>query len=255
MSINNHFYNELGERWYTAYDDPVAFLRQEAKVKAPWVIERIQKKFPNKKSTKVLDVGCGGGFLSNRLAEEHFRVHGIDLSLESLEVAKRHDRTKSVSYIYGNAYALPFADGFFDVVTAMDFLEHVEQPDIAVAEISRVLKPKGLFFFHTFNRNFLSYLIVIKGLEWVVKNTPKDMHVLHVLNLFLKPREVRKICEDSGLQVEELTGIRPCFSKFNFFDLVHRQVPEDFCFTLTRSLKLSYMGLAVKTRRRKLPPL
>jgi 2-polyprenyl-6-hydroxyphenyl methylase / 3-demethylubiquinone-9 3-methyltransferase len=248
MAINNHFYNDLGDRWYTAYDDPVAFLRQESKVKAPWVIERIAKYFPQKRTTKILDVGCGAGFLSNRLAVDRYRVHGVDLSLESLEVAKKYDSTGSVSYIYANAYQLPFADNFFEVVTAMDFLEHVEQPDLAIAEISRVLKPNGLFFYHTFNRNPLAYLIIIKGVEWLVKNTPKEMHTL---DLFLKPAEVSDFCETYGMEVQEITGIRPRFSSFNFKDLINRQVPEDFSFILTPSLLLSYMGYAVKKRRRK----
>src|SRR6201999_1216443 len=114
-----------------------------------------------------------------------YRVTGLDASPESLVVAARHDETGSVRYERGDALALPYADASFDAVCAMDFLEHVEEPARVVAECSRVLRPGGLFFFHTFNRSFLAWLVVIKGVEWFVRNTPRDMHVLR---LFIPPR-------------------------------------------------------------------
>jgi 2-polyprenyl-6-hydroxyphenyl methylase / 3-demethylubiquinone-9 3-methyltransferase len=241
--INNELYNTLGERWYTAFDDPVALLRQESKTKIPWVLEKVKALKPSAEKLKVLDVGCGAGFLSNRLATEGFDVHGIDLSHDSLCVAAKYDVTRKVKYQEANAYKLPFADAQFDVVTAMDFLEHVEDPEKVVQEVSRVLKPGGLFFFHTFNRNWLAYLVIIKLVEFLVKNTPKHMHVL---NLFIKPEELERFCNRSQMQVLEMTGIRPRFSTITLKSLLTRTVPENFAFALTPSLKLSYLGLAQK---------
>lgn len=241
--INNQIYNELGERWYTAFDDPVALLRQESKTKIPWVLERIRLFSDDFQNLKVLDVGCGAGFLSNRLAEEGLQVTGVDLSEESIAVAQKFDSTKSVRYLAADAYRLPFADASFDVITAMDFLEHVEKPAQVVQEIGRVLKPGGIFFFHTFNRNWLAHIVIIRMVELLVKNTPKNMHVIE---LFIKPEELVEFCRANQMQVQEMTGIRPLLSTVTAKGLFSRTVPENFRFTLTKSLKLSYLGYALK---------
>lgn len=239
--VNNAIYDTYGDRWYTAYDDPVALLRAESKTKTPWILERIEKFFPH---ARVLDVGCGAGFLSNELALKGHAVTGIDLSQESLAVAGRHDATHSVRYLAADAYQLPFSDGSFDVVTAMDFLEHVEDPKRVIAEISRVLKPGGLFFFHTFNRNPLAWLVVIKFVEWFVKNTPKHMHVLR---LFITPAEAHWYCTMAGLQVHEMTGLKPVLRSFTLNSFFTGIVPPSLRFELTKSVRLSYLGYASKT--------
>lgn len=240
--VDNSIYETYGERWYTAYDDPIALLRAENKVKLPWILERIKKEMSG--DCKVLDVGCGGGFLSNELAKAGHEVTGVDLSAESLKVAKAHDHTHSVCYEVADAYKLPYPDHSFDVITAMDFLEHVDDPALAVKEFSRVLKPQGLFFFHTFNRNWLAYIVIIKLVEWLVKNTPKHMHVLH---LFIKPKELAKYCVESKMTVLEMTGIRPVLSSIPLGRIFSGVVPESLRFTLTKSLLLSYLGVARKT--------
>ncbi len=242
-NVNNTIYNSYGDRWYTADDDPIALLRAESKVKTPWVVKKIEKTWPLNASTQVLDVGCGAGFLSNALALEKLSVTGVDLSEESLKVAARYDQTQSVKYLVADATKLPFANSHFDVVTAMDFLEHVDNPESVIREFSRVLKPGGLFIFHTFNRNPLAYLVVIKLVEWLVKNTPPDMHVLH---LFIKPSELEKYCQNSSMQVQEMVGIKPVFSTIPLRNLFSGVVPQTLRFELTQSLLLSYMGYAKK---------
>ena len=129
-TVNNELYHDLGERWYHADDDPVALLRSEAKIKNPWVVSRIRSAFPNRNpgDIKVLDVGCGAGFLSNDLSKDGYSVTGLDLSEPSLRVAKNYDETGKVNYVNGNAYALPFEAQSFDIVCSMDFLEHVDDP-------------------------------------------------------------------------------------------------------------------------------
>lgn len=237
--IDNTFYEQYGERWYTAFDDPIALLRAENKVKVPWILEYLGKHHKNHQS--VLDVGCGGGFLSNDLALAGFKVTGVDLSLESLKVAEVYDRTRSVKYQQADAFHLPYPDQSFDVVTAMDFLEHVDDPARVIKEFSRVLKPGGLFFFHTFNRNFLSWLIIIKLVEWFIKNTPKNMHVIE---LFIKPRELRDYCQDAGMEIRELTGLRPILSSIDFEMIKTGVVSPHMRFTLTNNTLLSYLGVA-----------
>jgi 2-polyprenyl-6-hydroxyphenyl methylase/3-demethylubiquinone-9 3-methyltransferase len=237
-AVDNTIYTRLGERWYAADDDPVALLRAEARLRNPWVAEQV-----GAAACSVLDVGCGGGFLSNHLASLGHRVTGLDASDEALQVASRHDASRSVTYRQGDALALPFPDATFDVVCAMDFLEHVEDPARAVAEAARVLKPSGRFFFHTFSRNLLAWLIVIKGVEWFVKNTPRDMHVLR---LFVNPAELRAACEASGMKVVEMIGVRPALDRHFLQMLMTRVVPPGFTFVHTPSLLLGYSGFARK---------
>lgn len=239
--INNDIYEDYGDRWYTAYDDPIALLRAENKAKLPWILERVAKLRDRK--LKILDVGCGAGFLTNKLALEDFDITGVDLSQESLNVAQRFDTTKKVQYILSDARKLPFPDGTFDVVTTLDFLEHVDDPELVVAECARVLKKGGLFFYHTFNRNILSHLVVIKLVEFLVKNTPKNMHVI---DLFIKPKELQNFCTRSGLENLEQIGLRPKFSTVPLRNLFSGVVPKGLEFTTTKSLLLSYMGVSRK---------
>jgi len=235
--INNAIYEDYGDRWYTAYDDPIALLRAENEAKFPWILERIKTK------GTLLDVGCGAGFLTNRMAQEGFQVTGVDLSPESLKVAARYDTTKGVNYVTANACHLPFPDASFDVVTTLDFLEHVPNPADVVKECARVLKPGGLFFYHTFNRNPLSHLVVIKLVEKLVKNTPPHMHVIE---LFIKPSELLKFCENAGLANGEQIGLRPKFRTIPLESIFSGIVPTGLQFTTTKNLWLSYMGVARK---------
>lgn len=242
--INNEFYNDYGEKWYTANDDPVALLRAESKAMFPWVLENIQDHFPLG-DIEILDLGCGAGFLSNSLALRDYKVTGIDLSPQSLDVAAKHDSTKSVTYKVADAYQLPFSNESFEVVTAMDFLEHVEHPEKVIAEISRVLKPGGIFIFHTFNRNPMSNLIAIKLVEKLIKKTPKHMHNV---KLFITPDEMEDYCVKNRMTMEHMIGIRPVFSSIPFKNYVQGIVPEKIQFKLTHSIMLSYLGVAIKQR-------
>lgn len=235
--VDNSIYDNYGDQWYTAVDDPIALLRAENKVKAPWILKRLTK------NSTILDVGCGAGFLSNELALAGHKVTGVDLSESSLAVAKRFDTTHSVTYQTADAYALPFADASFDVVCAMDFLEHVEDPAKAIKEFSRVLKPGGVFFFHTFNRNFISWLIIIKLVEWLIPKTPKNMHILR---LFIKPRELKTFCTLAQMEVKEMIGLKPVFSSIPVSQIFSGKVPPQMRFELTPSLITSFLGMAEK---------
>jgi 2-polyprenyl-6-hydroxyphenyl methylase/3-demethylubiquinone-9 3-methyltransferase len=243
--VNNAFYEDLGERWLHAQDDPVALLRAEGEVKHAWVEERLRDRF-GARPLRVLDVGCGAGFLVRRLAAQGHSVHGLDYSLGSLNVSRRaEDPSTPARYLRGDALRLPFANGSFDVVASMDFLEHVEDPAAAIREAARVLKPGGLFFFHTFNRNPLAWLVIIKGLEWFVRNTPDHMHVLR---LFIKPAELERYARSVGLAPFAWTGLRPDFRRRAFWKMLATgKVPGDFTFVRTPSLLLSYLGVAEKT--------
>jgi 2-polyprenyl-6-hydroxyphenyl methylase/3-demethylubiquinone-9 3-methyltransferase len=244
--INNDIYHQLGERWYTAQDDPVALLRAESRMRNPWIAGELRRAFATPTAAvpiNVLDVGCGAGFLANYLAAQRFSVSGLDASTESLAVARRYDTTGGVRYETGDAYQLPYAAGAFQAVCAMDFLEHVDDPARVVAECARVLQPGGLFFFATFNRNPLAWLVIIKGVEWFVKNTPPR---LHQLRYFIKPAELKAMCAKAGLRVEELRGSAPQLNRAFWRMLGTGEVADGFGFQFTRSTLTGYIGVARK---------
>lgn len=243
--INNDYYHELGEKWYRSHDDPIALLRAEAQLRNPWIIRRIHEFFSYKAGQiRVLDVGCGAGFLSNKLAEENFDVTAVDLSASSLEVARQRDHTRKVKYLQADAYSLPFENDTFDVVTSTDFLEHVSEPKKVLSEVARVLQPSGFFFFHTFNKNWLSRLMVIKSLEWFIKNTPEH---LHVYDLFIKPKDLRTWLENENMRVIEMHGVRPRLLQMPVLKLLFSgEVDPRFKFKWSSSMAVSYLGVARK---------
>lgn len=241
--VNNDYYNHLGRNWYDADDDPIAVLRAESFAKNPWVDRAIKAHF-GRNDLSIADVGCGAGFLSNYLAQRYSRVHGLDASKSSLDMAKMKDTASRVDYVLGDAYKLPYEDKSMDVVCAMDFLEHVEHPEKVIEECSRILKPGGMFFYHTFNRNFLSWLIVIKFMEWFMPNTPKNLHVLH---LFIKPKELRKMMALHNLENRMATGISPRFNFSFFASIFARKLLSGFKFKIGGPTTLGYIGYAVKS--------
>lgn len=244
--INNEIYNQLGERWYTAFDDPVALLRAESNLLGPWVIKTahsIMKHLP----TDAVDLGCGGGFISNQLAKAGIKTVGIDLSDASLKIAAKHDLTKSVDYRLGDITDVPLKNDSCDIVTCCDVIEHVNEPQKIINESFRILKPGGLFFFHTFNRTWLAHLVVIKFVEWFVKNTPEH---LHVISLFVKPTEVKAWCQEAGFASFDTIGIRPSFRSMLHRDVFSRTVPPSLKFKFTNKQWISYAGFAQKPLQR-----
>jgi 2-polyprenyl-6-hydroxyphenyl methylase/3-demethylubiquinone-9 3-methyltransferase len=240
--VNNEIYHELGDQWYTANDNPVALLRAEGRLKNPWIVRTIAERLgPGSKA--VLDIGCGAGYLVQELERVGHHVTGIDLSEASLETARRFSPGSNAEFLCMSAYELHrFKPASFDVVCAMDFLEHITEPEKVIADAARVLKPGGLFFFHTFNRNWLSWLIVIKGVEWFVRNTPER---LHVYSLFIKPSELAGWCDLAGFENIQWMGIRPRVFTRAFMHLLRSgTVDASFEFAFTKSCLLGYAGVA-----------
>ena len=155
----------------------------------------------------VLDVGCGGGILSEAMAAKGARVTGIDLADKPLKVAQLHLLESGADVEYLKISAEAFArerPQSFDVVTCMELLEHVPDPAATVRACSQLLKPGGTAFFATINRNPKSYLFAVLGAEYVLKLLPRGTHDYAK---FLKPSELASMCRKAGLSVAGVTGM------------------------------------------------
>jgi 2-polyprenyl-6-hydroxyphenyl methylase/3-demethylubiquinone-9 3-methyltransferase len=241
--INNAFYDELGERWYEGDSHPVALLRAETRARLAYVETVFQTFEPG--PARILDLGCGGGLMTIPLARLGRAIKGVDLSEGSLAVARsRAPKDLDVEFEKGDVYRLDEPSAAYDAVLAMDVLEHLERPGAALKEAGRVLRPGGVFMFHTFNRTLLSYLLAVKAIELFSRDAPRN---IHLYRLFIKPAELERLCADAELQIRETRGIRPrFFSKAFWWTLLRRRVHPDFAFTRARSLGVGYMGYAIK---------
>lgn len=240
-SINNEFYDALEDLWLEATDHPIVLLQAENRVRNPWILETLATQKPG--PCHILDIGCGAGLLSHALAEKGHQVTGIDASEGSLAVAR--EKNSGATFLKTFAENIPLADSSFDAVCAMDLLEHVYEPEKVLQEVSRLLKPGGLFFFHTFNRNWLSYLVVIKGVEWFVKNTPKNMHIYPLL---IKPQELSQMLGRCSISIENIQGLVPDLRSKGFWKLLFlRSVGKDFRFIFSKHLTTGYLGWGRKS--------
>lgn len=156
---------------------------------------------------RVLDVGCGGGILSEAMAARGAQVTGIDLGEKALKVAQLHKLESGAAVDYRLVAVETLAaeqPESFDVVTCMEMLEHVPDPAAVVRACAGLVKPGGKVFFSTLNRNPKSYLFAVLGAEYVLKMLPKGTHEYEK---FIKPSELSAWCRDAGLDVAGMTGM------------------------------------------------
>ena len=155
----------------------------------------------------VLDVGCGGGILTESMASAGAKVTGIDLSEKALSVARLHlfESGHSVDYRLISAEDLAAEmPAHFDVVTCMEMLEHVPDPASTIAACAHLVKPGGHVFFSTLNRNLKAYVQAIIGAEYVLNMLPRGTHEYAK---FIKPSELSRHCRNAGLDTHELIGL------------------------------------------------
>ncbi len=159
---------------------------------------------------KVLDVGCGGGLLSEAMALRGAHVVGIDMGETPIQVAKLHSAESGVTVDYVKTSAETLAadskdtDPLFDVITCMEMLEHVPDPAVTIHACMELLKPDGHLFLSTINRNPKSFLFAIVGAEYVLKLLPEGTHDYAK---FIKPSELAAWVRQAGASVKEITGL------------------------------------------------
>lgn len=166
---------------------------------------------------QLLDVGCGGGLLSEAMAQRGAQVTGIDMGEAPLDVARLHAGQSGLSINYQQTTAEQHAAdnaGTFDIVCSLEMLEHVPDPESVINACATLTKPGGDVFFSTINRTPLAYLIAVFGAEYVANILPRGTHDY---KKFITPAELSSACRRAGLQVKQITGLgyNPITQRFN----------------------------------------
>ena len=181
---------------------------------------------------QVLDVGCGGGILSEAMAKRGAQVTGIDLAEKSLQVAQLHALEANVQLDYRCVTVEALAQEkpqTFDVVTCMEMLEHVPDPASVVRACAALVKPGGHVFFSTLNRNAKAYLMAVVGAEYVLNLLPRGTHDY---SKFIKPSELAAWMRQAGLELQHQTGVT--------YNPLNKQ------YSLTTDTSVNYMLHAIK---------
>lgn len=209
-------FSELAHRWW----DPKSEFRPLHEIN-PLRLQWISDLCGGLAHKKVLDVGCGGGILTEAMARAGGEVTGIDLSEKALTVAKLHALESEVPVTYELTSAEAFASEHpeaFDVVTCMEMLEHVPEPASIVAACAALIKPGGMVFFATLNRTAKAYLYAIIGAEYILRLLPKRTHDWRK---FLKPSEIAQWAETHRLAPVASIGM-----SYNPFTQRYRLSPD-----------------------------
>ena len=220
-------FDALAARWWDP-QGPMRPLHQMNPVRAGWITARIAASVGTLSGTRVLDIGCGAGLLSEALAQAGCDVLGLDAAGEAIAAAAAHaaGRNLTVTYRAGTAEQLAAEREKFPVITALEVIEHVADPVQFLQTLAALLEPSGLLFISTLNRSRRSYLAAKLGAEYLLRLLPVGTHDWRQ---FITPAELGAQCRQAGLRLLDTAGIT--FSPAGF--------------RITRDLSVNYIALAV----------
>ena len=195
-------FSELAHKWW----DPESEFRPLHQIN-PLRLEWIEQCAGSLDGRQVVDVGCGGGILSESMAQRGATVMGIDMGEAPLAVAQLHQLESGVEVEYRQITAEALAEempGQFDVVTCLEMLEHVPDPASVIRACYKMVKPGGQVFFSTINRNPKAYFFAIVGAEYVLRLLPRGTHDF---KKFIRPSELGAWCRQTGFEVKDIIGL------------------------------------------------
>jgi 2-polyprenyl-6-hydroxyphenyl methylase/3-demethylubiquinone-9 3-methyltransferase len=210
MPADNSLYNTFANGWW----DENHFLHMLKTginlARVSYFREVFARRNTQPGSLKVLDIGCGGGILSEEFALMGCDVSGVDISLASIRTAAEHASSGhlDIHYYVGSAQALPIRSESFDVVVCCDVLEHLRELETALSEASRALKTGGLYFFDTINRtrqSFIENIVIAQQFPLTRFFAPGT----HDWNQFIQPEELATCLKNHGIELQEITGLQP----------------------------------------------
>ena len=196
-------FEAIASNWWDPHGDfkPLHLMNP---LRLEWISDHCEGLF----GKQVLDVGCGGGILSESMAKQGAQVLGVDMGHEPLQVARLHALEQNVKLDYQRITVEELAEqrpASFDVVTCMEMLEHVPDPASIVRACAKLAKPGGKLFFSTINRTKQSWLLMILAAEQVLKIVPKGTHD-HAK--FIRPAELIRCCDSADLLTKQVKGVR-----------------------------------------------
>ena len=204
-------FSKLADEWWDP-EGKFKPLHNFNPVRLRYIKDTIIKKFGNRseklplKDIKILDIGCGGGLLSEPLSRLGATVTGIDASERNIKIAKMHlNKSKLDIDYYCSSPEKFITKEKFDVVLNMEIVEHVDNVDFFLLKSSELLKKNGLMFIATLNKTLKSYIFAIIGAEYILKWLPIGTHDW---NKFLKPDELINICKNNSLNLNNLIGVK-----------------------------------------------
>lgn len=206
-------FSQHAHEWWDE-QGPLKTLHQINPTRMAWIAKHVVLA-----NAKTIDIGCGGGILSESLAKAGARVTGLDMASDSIEIARTHAQAAQLNIDYQISTAEAWAQAHpaeYEVVTCMELLEHVPDPASVIHAAAQLLAPSGVVFFSTINRNPKAWALTIGAAEYLLKWIPKGTHQY---DTFIKPSELSAMARQSGLEVIALAGIgyQPWQSKSNPF--------------------------------------
>jgi len=255
MAVDNELYNRPSDIWWDE-NEHLSMLRTMVNPARFGFFRDVLSKHAAGRALRVLDVGCGGGLLTEEFARIGHAVTGIDPSYHSIATARAHAARESfaIEYAAGSGEKIPFADETFDAVSCCDVLEHVTKPADVIREIARVLKCGGLFLYDTINRTWRSKLAIIRAFqewEWTSCAPPN----LHSWNNFIRPPELRSMMAPVSLESRLMVGMKPSAGTIECLRQMRKRKRGEISYgelgrrmrmAESKDLSLSYMGYAVK---------
>ena len=204
-------FDKYAHEWWNKIG-PYKLLHNLTPIRLDYITNQI-----NVKKKKILDIGCGGGLLSEALSYKGAIVDGIDASADTILIAKNHAKEKNIDIKYYDTYFSDYVestDKIYDHVVCFEMIEHVDDQKDLIDSINKITKPGSKVFFSTINRNLKSFVFAKLLAEYVFNLVPKNTHTYEK---FLKPSELNNILEDQNFSTIDVTGIsfNPLNQKFN----------------------------------------